>query len=231
MANAAPSSPLKLIARLVLATALMLWICNRFEEPIIKSAIPALRWALNFVGNDFKVLELDIAQEGPNQTLRLRADFANPIVVSDHVLYPLNTDSTVNGWFQVNLTIGGLLQYVLLLLSIVIAWPVKTFREGIVRLLFTLPTVLLFAAINCVSTLLAELWGPVHTQIASDEVWPLLVWSKFLMGGGGIMLAICLAGAIILIAMRFGTDTIRKTAGPTVKQHIASSSEKVASTN
>lgn len=45
---------------------------------------------------------------------------------------------------------------------------------------------LLLTALATISTILAELWFPVHADLARSEVWPLLLWSRFLAGGGGL---------------------------------------------
>ncbi|MBC7984445.1 MAG: hypothetical protein H7Y02_11380 [Candidatus Obscuribacterales bacterium] len=191
--------PLEITVRFLVAGAAVLWLGGVFERAIVESSLPLVRAVFEFVDDDFTVLGLDVAHEGANETLRLKADYSHPIYLEGvgTFIYPMNLDPRTAGWLQVNLTVGGLLQYGLLMLIVVLAWPARGIREMLVRLGLSLPLLAVFLLVAAISTLLAELWNPLHQDFAPQEFWPLLAWSRFLMGGGGAMLALVIAGAAI----------------------------------
>lgn len=174
MPRARQVKPLSLIVRLGIATAAMLWLGHWIERPVVSSSLPALRTLLTTATRDFSIINLDLTHKGPNETLRLRADYSHPIVVGKTVVYPINSPTELRGWLQVNLTLGGTLQYGLLLLSVVLAWPLQNPREYFTRLALALPSAILLTTLNVVSTLLAELWFGPHDDLAPNEWWPLL---------------------------------------------------------
>ena len=62
---------------------------------------------------------------------------------------------------------------------------------------------LVLLLVNVITTFPAEVWALIHDALAPQEIWPLLVWSKMLMGGVGLMLAI--AGGAWAIALGGGS--------------------------
>jgi hypothetical protein len=158
--------------------------------------IPMFRNVVAFFGGDFTVLDMSVAHDGANETLRVRADFSHPIFIVNQFIYPLQG----KGWMQVNLTLGGVLQYSLFLLIVVVAWPVTRASEYLLRLALSAPLILILLLIDVPPTILANLWFPVHDDLAPHALWPLLIWSRFLMGGGGLVVAFLFAAAIVVAA-------------------------------
>jgi hypothetical protein len=152
------------------------------------------------VQDDFAILAIDVVEENSAATLRVRADFAHPVVVAGRVLYPMNSNPRTAGWMQVNVTAGGVLQYLMMAIIVVLAWPTRSLLDYAVRLVIALPLAFLLAVLATATTILAELWFPVHADLAPSETWLLLTWSRFLMGGGGLALALGVAALAIAIA-------------------------------
>jgi hypothetical protein len=204
--GAGSHKPLKSIARLIVVVAGVLWFGYASERVVVSASLPFLRATLEAVQNDFDILSMDIARSGPNDTVRVRADYAHAVFISGKLIYPINLGvkpgESLYGWLQVNLTVGGLLQYGLLMMIVVLAWPLGSWREAAVRLALAIPILFVLLIGNAVSTILAELWSGPHQDFARDEFWPLLAWSKFLMGGGGAMLGLACAAAAIATARR-----------------------------
>jgi hypothetical protein len=205
--------PPRLVARLAFVATALLWLTHSCASVIVKPMIPALQAAVAILDDDFRILGMDVSTDGGNKTLRVRADLAHAAVVSGQVLYPISPGAELRGWMEVHLALGGVLQYPLLLLIVVLAWPAKTSRELLARIGIALPLAALLLLLAVPSTILAELWFPIHDDYDPGSFWPLLAWSRFLMGGGGQVLgllmgitAIVLAPAVTPVARHCNTD-------------------------
>jgi hypothetical protein len=185
--------PLRLAARLALVATALLWLANHYATSIVQPFVPAIQNGLTSLAADFRILGTEIYLEDGIRTLRIRADLARPTVIAGNVLTPINPGSTIIGWMDIRLTLGGLMQYPLLLLIVVLAWPAQSMREMLARLALTLPLAALLFGLTISVTIMAELWFPIHGQYAPGEHWPLLTLSRLLMGGGGQALALTLA--------------------------------------
>jgi hypothetical protein len=200
----APPRPLELLARLLAAAALVLWLSHSFQRAFVKPLIPAFSTALRILNIDFTILGIDVSEDGPNETLRFRANLAHPIEIAGRRLSPFGWGSIPEGGYQVNLTLGGILQYCALTLILVLAWPARHAREFAVRLLSVLPLMGILLLIDVPFTVLAELWNAIHAGVDPHGFQPLMIWSRFLMGGGGLMLALLAAALAIALARRWG---------------------------
>jgi hypothetical protein len=89
--------------------------------------------------------------------------------------------------------------YSLLTFIVVLAWPANRWQEWCIRALVFLPLALGLLLVNVATTFPAELWNPIHNEWVPDVTWPLLIWSRILMGGGGLVLGLA-CGAIAIKA-------------------------------
>ncbi len=200
--HAALTIPHRLVLRAgVIATALM-WSANHYAIAIIQPLVPGIQSGLALCTADFRILGTDIYLDRGIYSLRIRADLARPTVVGKRVLIPISSGNTIEGWMDIRLTLGGLLQYPLLLLIVVLAWPVSSLREMLTRLGISMPLVALLFAITAFVTIMAELWFPLHAQFAPGEHWLLLTFSRFMMGGGGQAIALTIGVIAIGVATR-----------------------------
>lgn len=194
-------NPAKLALRFLIVSAAVFWLTHTLAKPFAELLLPTLRQLLALFGGDFKILDLDIVRDGPGDVLRLKADVADVIFIGDNAIRPF---SDRQGWMQVTLAVGGILQHSAFLLIILLAWPARS-MEFVIRVALALPLIGLLIFINLPFTLLAELWFPLHDDYAPDEFWLLLGWSRFLMAGGGLVIAMLLAMAAISVARRFAS--------------------------
>ena len=190
--------PLRLATRFAVVSVAILWLAHHFERAFVEPMIPAFRTVTTIIGTDFDILEMVIASQESNETLRVRADFSHPVFVTGRFIYPFKGQ----GWMQADLTLGGILQYALFTLIIVVAWPASR-RELALRLVTLAPLLAIFLAIQVSTTILAQFWFPVQKEIDPNSHWPLLVWSRFLMGGGGLAFALLLAVFIIALTKKW----------------------------
>lgn len=189
-------NPLRLGARLIVASIVVLWLALQYQRALVDPLLPAFRVVLTAVQTDFSILGVEVSRAGTREAVRLRANLAHPIYVAGTKVNP------IDGWFEVTLTVGGVLSYSLLTLIVVLAWPFVFWREFLLRMLIALPLMVALILVNVAVTFPAELWFPIHGNLVPDETWPLLVWSRILMGGGGLVAGIMMGALAIMLAAR-----------------------------
>lgn len=201
-------APLKLFARVVLVSALVLWLVHHYQRVIVEPMLPLMSATFSAVQSTFVFQALDIADEGVNETLRLRANLAKPINVNGRMFYPIGWNTHEQGGYQITLTVGGALQYSVMTLIVVLAWPCAQWRTLLKRMAIALPLMLTILLLNTTITFTAELWNPIHEQWLPDITWPLLVASKLLMGGGGLLLGL-VCGVMAIAMSASGAKSLR----------------------
>ncbi|HTY49063.1 MAG TPA: hypothetical protein VMB48_05165 [Steroidobacteraceae bacterium] len=186
----APPRPAELGLRLLLAGALVLGTLHALQRAIIEPLVPVFAAAVRVLDPDFTILSAGVASDGPVQSVVIRANLALPARFAGRTVYPI-------GWFpgepeggiEVKLSLGGLLQYSGLLLIIALAWPARTAAEFALRLLLCLPCLALLLLAEAPFTVLGELWSAIRDYAAPGSFCGWVVWSRFLMGGGGLLIA------------------------------------------
>lgn len=175
---------------------------------------------MEFLDSDLSILAVEIGHEGPNETVRVRANFSRPIYVAGKSLFPFGWHPGTEGWMEVNLTLGGILQYAAFTIIVVLAWPITKASELALRIAITAPLIALLLLIQVPFMILAEFWFPVHNDIDPHSFWPLLAWSRFLMGGGGVAAAILIGVVAILLARRWADTYFCESQGSAVENRI-----------
>ena len=203
-------NPLQLVGRLAAVSIAVLSLSHFCAHAIVEPLLPMIRSTVGFLESDFTILGVDFDRDGQSESIRVRANFSHPVYIAGRMLHPMGWDPHTAGWMQVNITLGGVVQYCLLTLILVVAWPAKNRDEFALRLIVALPLMSLSLFVHVPFTILAELWFPIHHDFAPGEFWPLLAWSRFLMGGGGFAIAFSMALASIAIAARRSTKTRRQ---------------------
>lgn len=188
-----------LVLRFALVAAAVLAIGGAFATAIVEPLVPALGRAVAALTSDFTFSEVTLDRAGARPNVVFRANLSRVQLVGNGFAYPLGFGSQPRGWYQIELTTGGILQHALFLLIIVLAWPAAA-RELLLRGLLAVPLAAVLVLQHVVVTVLAELWFPIHDELAPGAFWPLLAWSRFLMGGGGLVLAMALAALAIMLA-------------------------------
>jgi hypothetical protein len=199
MPNELPPLP-KLLARLMIAGVAVLWLAHAFQNAIVQPLLPVLGEVLAALDSNVKVLSVAAAHDGPNRTVTFHVNLAHPIDIAGRTVYPYGTHSIPDGFMEVNLGAAGLLQYALLFVILVLAWPLSGGVELVARLSISIPAVTLLLVIPGPSTALSLVWGPFHEALAPDTFWPILTWSRFLSGGGGFAIALVMAAVAIGLA-------------------------------
>jgi hypothetical protein len=200
--TAAWPRPLEIAARLLIASALVLWLTHAFGRALVEPMLPVFTRAIAALDGDFKILATDITQEGPSETVRFRANLARPVEVGGRTFYPFGWGATPVGGFQVTITVGGVLQYCALAIILVCAWPVARAREYCLRLAIIAPLMAVLLLVDVPLTVPGEMWNLIRADAEPDGFQPLMIWSRFLMGGGGHALGILFGGHSIALSAR-----------------------------
>jgi hypothetical protein len=195
------------IPRLILVAALVLGAVHLGEQTAARWLLPLYRVELGLLDNRFTVDALDFIRSGSGETLRLRANLAEPIVLDGRVLQPFGWRGQPEGAFQITYTVGGILAYPALESILVLAWPARSARELGIRLAAAAPAMALLLMIDVPTTMMAELWSSVHELLGVARTGGWMIWSRFLMGGGGYVIAIVLGVTAIVLAERERTTT------------------------
>jgi hypothetical protein len=194
--------PLRSLAlRFALVGLLVLGIGTRFADALIEPLLPALGRGVDALSADVTISEVSLDRKAAPPAAVFRTNLSRITLIGGNFIYPLGEDGGPDGWYQVTLTTGGILQHALFLLLIVLAWPAQPSTLAW-RMVLALPLAGALLLQHVGVTVLAEIWFPVHDELAPDQIWPLLAWSRFLMGGGGLVLAMVLGALVIGAADR-----------------------------
>jgi hypothetical protein len=193
---------LKFALRVMVVTIAILGLSQLIERKTVESLIPLFRTTMWLLDSTFVINDARIAESGANETLRLRANLARPITIEGRIVYPFGWNGRPAGGFQVTYTVGGVLAYSAFMLIIVLSWPVRDIKEFALRLLFSIPLVAILLLLDVPTTMTAELWNAVDALLDTHQVSLWMTWSRFLMGGGGFVIASVLAVAAIALAER-----------------------------
>jgi len=191
----------ELALRMLVAAALVIGAGRVLQVSLIRPLLPVFGATVVLLAPQFTVQSLEvIPAQAP--VVRLRANLLEPVEYAGHTVYPIGWMSRAGqGGYQVELSLTGLLQYPALIVLIVLAWPAPW-----ITFLIRLPLGLALAAGALLSeapvTLVAELWGIVRDQADPGAPCYWMIASRFLMGGGGLLIAGLLACAAILLAQR-----------------------------
>lgn len=214
MPSGALPRPLELLARTLLVGALVLGLSHLAARPVATGLLPAYRAMISLLDDSFVLTDIAIARDGPNQVIRFRANLARPLDVKGTTLYPFGWRGIVpEGGMEVSYTLNGVLQYVSLTLIVVLAWPARRLNELLLRLVLFVPVALVLLLIDVPSTVVAELWSGLEGMVDPNPLPRWMIWSRFLMGGGGLLLGFVAGALVIVIAARWVRPAWRPVAG------------------
>jgi hypothetical protein len=203
--RAAWISPRELALRVAIASVLILGTVHLFQRPAAEELIPVFRTAIHLLSDSFVVNDARLAEEGASDTVRFRANLARPITVDGRTIYPFGWNGGPEGGLQVNYTVGGVFSYIALMLIVVHAWPAQHVKEQALRFLLSLPRVAVLLVLDVPTTVVAELWNGLYGWADIHRLSGWMIWSRFLMGGGGYLIALLMAGGVLIWARRLST--------------------------
>lgn len=200
--RAAWVSPRELALRVAIASVLILGVMHLFQQPAARALIPVFRTVISLLGDSFVIEDVRVAEQGASDAVRFRANLARPITVDGRTIYPVGWNGAPEGGFQITYTVSGVLSYVALLLIAVLAWPARDVREYALRVCLSIPSAAVLLVLDVPTTVLAELWNELFDWADIGRLSGWMIWSRFLMGGGGYLLALLMAAGVLISARR-----------------------------
>jgi hypothetical protein len=205
--------PLLLLLRAAAVGALLLWLAQRHATDIVGALMPGLRWALERLAGDFRILSLDFHDDRGNRALAALAMLEHVLLVDGRVVVPDGV-----GRIRVTTTLGNVLQPVLVGLALIGIWPGR-WREWLWRPMLLAPLLAVVLVLDTPLGFALRLW---HTTLNAHQVPHdalLLGWVAALNGGGRLALGLvagglAVAGAATLASHESGRGTGRSGSWP-----------------
>jgi ABC-type tungstate transport system substrate-binding protein len=185
------------------AAVLVLYPLHALDRPIVEPLVPVFQGVIEALDHRFVITDARLSAEGATEVVRFRANLREPVTVAGRLVYPFGSNGMPAGGYEVMYTLRGVLQYSALLLIIALAWPVRGARELAARLFASALFVGLLLLVDVPTTVIAELRHAVETAVDPGALGGWMIWSRFLMGGGGIALALLLAVLAISAGRRW----------------------------
>lgn len=195
--------PLRLAARLLVSAVVVLYALHSLERFIVEPLVPVFRGAVGMLDPRFVITDARVIREARGEVVRFQANLREPATIAGQVVYPFGSHGIPDGGYAVTYTVGGALQYGAVALIIALAWPAGGARELVLRLLLCVVFVGALLMIDVPSTVIAELRYGIETSIDPHALSGWMIWSRFLMGGGGLALTMLLAALAICTGDRY----------------------------
>lgn len=197
--------PPRLIARVLIISVGMLGLAHLLARSILGSMIPVFQTTILTLDDDFTLDDVRIAWLQQNLTLRFRANLSHPVIIYGHRVYPFGWRGRPPGFYQVAHNLDGELGYEAVLFVLVLAWPTARLPELGLRLLIAIPVAAAFLIVDVSTTTVASLCNGPYRLIGSAHDCHWMLWSRFLMGGGGYAFGLLFGGMTVALANHINT--------------------------
>jgi hypothetical protein len=194
--------PLEVAGRALLSTLLVLAVVQTFGRPLLRPLIPFFGTAIPLLDERFEITDARLTRVGANEVVRFRGNLSRPLLIHGRIVDPFGWNGVPAGGFQITYTVGGVLQYGAVLLIFVLAWPASGLRELVCRLALAVPCAALLPMAIVPFTAVAEFRNGLESLVAPSPPGGLLLASRYLMGGGGWVIALVAAVFCIDCARR-----------------------------
>lgn len=190
------------VVRLVLAAVLVLAAAHVGGKDAARLLLPLLRGALEMVASDFSVQRLELVDDRANASIGALAVLERSIFLGGQAIVPDGTQAMVVGT-----TVGTVLQPLLVLAVLVLAWPAGA-KELALRIVLAAALGMLVLLLDTPFSLAAWLWDAQIKLYEPGRSSPLVAWNVFLNGGGRLALGLMAAGAAIVLAQAMAQRTV-----------------------
>ena len=191
--------PLDASLRVAAAVVVLAAIAWRFGDSFTERLLPLIAWEIESVVPQIRVLAVSIGKGGAETVVGAQAGPA-PVVMIAGKLLPLAPHSR----FETSTPAGHVLQPLVLLLAVLIAWPTRNRIRYLLRLASALPLLALMSMIDVPLVLAAELEAAL-IDLANPGAFSLLgAWKDFLEGGGRLAVPIVLASSVLALTEALG---------------------------
>lgn len=188
------NSVLSWAVRLVMAYGAVVFACVLWGQHYAQFLLPLYGWEIRVLAPRYDVTGLESIRQQGEQVVALSVTLASFLKQGDWTLPPGigMTSSTLQ---------GHALQHVIVMLSLLLAWPARRWHDYAIRLGLMIPALLAVEVLDVPLVLLGSLDDLLSSQLNPDAGDTLLVrWMDFLNGGG--RLALSVAAAVGTLALQ-----------------------------
>lgn len=179
--------------RLVILAAILLTLGRIYGTAVVTPMLPALTWVIEAVDDRLRVDHAIIVNRSADTVIQLKVTPIRTLFLGDRMLMP---DAKLH--FDPTTLVGSVLQPVILLLAIILAWPAACLWVLPARLLFALPMMAFLLIVN-VPLGFVGVMQDFREYLPAAPVTPMVYWNDFLQTGGPLALAIA-AGVLVVSA-------------------------------
>ena len=174
---------LKFTAVFLLAYLLLLVLSVQYGQRYVELLLPLYHWEIGWCAPDYRIQSLLLQDNRGEAVVALKLKLVQYSFVGGHLLPPGGevTSSTLT---------GHALQHGLLMLSLLVAWPMRGMKRRIALLVIAVPFLLLVEMLDVPLVLLGSIEDLILTNVAPTTNSLLVNWMNFLNGGGRLALAI-----------------------------------------
>lgn len=183
--------------RLVILIAILLTLGRVYGTSIVTPMLPALSWVIEAVDDRLRVDHAFIVDRSADTVIQLKVTPIRMLFLGDRMLMP---DAQLH--FDPTTLLGSVLQPVILMSAIILAWPAARLQALPARLLFALPMIVFLLVVN-VPLGFVGVMQDFREYLPAAPVTPLVYWNDFLQTGGPLALAIAVGVLVVSAADRW----------------------------
>jgi len=183
--------------RLVIVVVILLTLGRVYGSTIVAPMLPALIWVIEAVDDRLRVDHAFIVDRSADTVIQLKVTPIRMLFLGDRMLMP---DAQLH--FDPTTLLGSVLQPVILMLAIILAWPAVRLQVLPARLLFALPMMVFLLVVN-VPLGFVGVMQDFREYLPAAPVTPLVYWNDFLQTGGPLALAIAAGILVVSLADRW----------------------------
>jgi hypothetical protein len=195
---------LKSAGLFILTYLALLGISLYFGNAYVQTLLPLYRWELNHLAQDYQLQSLVIGENHGEQVISLTL-LTKYFVISQHEI-----PSGIS--ISCSTLVGYALQHLLLIFSLVVAWPTPTLKQKFIQIFCALPFLLLVELLDIPFMLLGSAQDLMAANFASSESSLAIEWMNFMNGGGRQALSL-FAAMLAVIGSRYCHSTFKPQAG------------------
>jgi hypothetical protein len=180
--------------RLIIIVVILLTLGRIYGAVLVAPTLPAISRVIEFTEKGFHVDRIYVTNKQNNTVIQLKVIPTQPMIIGPRVLMPRD-----NLFFEPSILVGSVLQPIIVLLTILFAWPAKSIMFFPMRLLLSVPATLALFATNAPLGLIGAMWD-FREYFPNMEVHLLVYWNDFLQTGGPLVMSIAAGVLVVTIA-------------------------------
>jgi hypothetical protein len=185
---------------------LLLMLTHHFGHLIINAIIPLYEWMIHQIDNRFDKTILYIVNFQGESYLQLDVLVSQPFWLGLQKIAP-----TIPFYNSTGMSVANVLQPIVLICTIILAWPVKRLIVFIYRIACAIPVIVLLMLLDMPFQLVNSTWQGLEQSLKlnmATTTW-FSYWSDFLNGGG--LMALSITSGLMVVAF---VDLIPKFVKP-----------------